>query len=273
MFSNNIFIIFLSSNWNMILNHKKYVPMMTIALISILAVLIVVGTLHGNININAQLDSTSVLNNTLFVSGSSTTNTKTDKVTLSLGVETANKTAEKALLSNSILMNTVIDALKASGLQQNETGTSFFSIMPNYNYSKSGNRGDLIGFTVSNSIHIESSNIGSVSQWIDTAVQAGANFVNDIYFSVSEEKLQKIKNVLLKEAVANAKSKAEIIAAAAGINVDGIKSIMVEEIGLPPVPGPLYTKSVSSDEVSSTHILAGEQEISTTVGIVYMIGS
>ena len=257
----------------MILNHKKYVPMMTIALISILAVLIVVGTLHGNININAQLDSTSVLNNTLFVSGSSTTNTKTDKVTLSLGVETANKTAEKALLSNSILMNTVIDALKASGLQQNETSTSFFSIMPNYNYSKSGNRGDLIGFTVSNSIHIESSNIGSVSQWIDTAVQAGANFVNDIYFSVSEEKLQKIKNVLLKEAVANAKSKAEIIAAAAGINVDGIKSIMVEEIGLPPVPGPLYTKSVSSDEVSSTHILAGEQEISTTVGIVYMIGS
>jgi len=257
----------------MILNHKKYVPMMTIALISILAVLIVVGTLHGNININAQLDSTSVLNNTLFVSGSSTTNTKTDKVTLSLGVETANKTAEKALLSNSILMNTVIDALKASGLQQNETSTSFFSIMPNYNYSKSGNRGDLIGFTVSNSIHIESPNIGSVSQWIDTAVQAGANFVNDIYFSVSEEKLQKIKNVLLKEAVANAKSKAEIIAAAAGINVDGIKSIMVEEIGLPPVPGPLYTKSVSSDEVSSTHILAGEQEISTTVGIVYMIGS
>jgi len=246
---------------------------MTIALISILAVLIVVGTLHGNININAQLDSTSVLNNTLFVSGSSTTNTKTDKVTLSLGVETANKTAEKALLSNSILMNTVIDALKASGLQQNETSTSFFSIMPNYNYSKSGNRGDLIGFTVSNSIHIESSNIGSVSQWIDTAVQAGANFVNDIYFSVSEEKLQKIKNVLLKEAVANAKSKAEIIAAAAGINVDGIKSIMVEEIGLPPVPGPFYTKSVSSDEVSSTHILAGEQEISTTVGIVYMIGS
>ena len=255
------------------LNEKKYVLRMTISLISILAVLIVFGTLHANIIVNAQLDSTYVLKNTLFVSGSSTTNTKTDKVTLSLGVETANKTAEKALISNSNLMNTVIDALKKSGLQQNETSTSFFSIKPNYNYSKSGDRGDLIGFTVSNSIHIKSSNIGSVSQWIDSAVQAGANFVNDIYFSVSEEKLQKIKNVLLKEAVANAKSKADIVSASAGINVGGIKSIMVEEIGLPPVPGPLFTKSVSSDEVSSTHILAGEQEISTTVGIVYMIGS
>ena len=109
----------------MILNQKKYVLRMTIVLISILAVLIVVSTLHANIIVNAQLDSAYVLNNTIFVSGSSTTNTKTDKVTLSLGVETANKIAEKALLSNSNLMNTVIDALKASGLQQNETSTYF----------------------------------------------------------------------------------------------------------------------------------------------------
>jgi uncharacterized protein YggE len=256
----------------MILIQKTYVPRMTIALISILAVLIVISTIHANIIINAQLDSTYALNNTLFVSGSATANTKTDKVTVSLGVETADKTAEKALLSNSNLMNTVIDALKASGLQQNETNTSSFSIKPNYNYSKYGDGGNLMGFTVSNLIHIESSNIDSVSQWIDTAVQAGANIVNDIYFSVSEEKLQKIKNVLLTEAVANAKTKADIVAGAAGINVGGIKSIMVEEIGFPPVPGPLYSIFVSSDEVSSTPILAGEQEVSTTVSIVYMMG-
>ena len=96
----------------MILNQKKYVPRMTIALISILAVLIVVSTIHANIIVNAQLDSTYALNNTLFVSGSATANTKADKVIVSLGVETADKTAEKALLSNSNLMNTVIDALK-----------------------------------------------------------------------------------------------------------------------------------------------------------------
>ena len=77
------------------LNGKKYVPRTTIALISILAVLIVFGTLHANIIVNAQLDSTYVLNNTLFVSGSSTTNTKTDKVTLSLGVETVIKQLKK----------------------------------------------------------------------------------------------------------------------------------------------------------------------------------
>jgi uncharacterized protein len=254
------------------LNHKTDFERITIVLISFLAILLIVSTFQNTIFISAQLDSTYTLNNTIFVSGSATAHTKTDKVIISLGVETTDKTAEKALLSNSNLMNKVMDALKQSGVQQNETSTSAFSIKPNYNYSKYGDRGNLSGFTVSNSIQIESSSINNVSQWIDTAVQAGANTVNDVYFSVSEEKLQNIKNMLLKEAVANAKTKADIVAAASGLNVDGIKSITVGEIGIPPVPGPLYSKSVSSDEASSTPILAGEQEVSTTVSIVYILG-
>src|ERR671912_1735110 len=244
----------------------------TMNLILILSLSTLAIAIPSTILVNAQVDSTNLLNNTLFVTGSATTNTKTDKVIVSLGVETTDKTAEKALLSNSNLMNKVILALKESGVQQNETSTSVFSINPNYNYSKYGDKGNLIGFTVSNSIHIESSNINSVSKWIDTAVQAGSNTVNDIYFMVSEEKLQNIKNMLLTDAVANAKTKADIVAAASGLNVDGIKSITVGEIGLPPVPGPVYAKSVTSDEASSTPILAGEQEVSTTVSIVYFLG-
>ena len=255
------------------LNHKMELERMTIVFISFLTIVIIVSTFQNTVFISAQFDSTYALNNTLFVSGSATTNTKTDKVIVSLGVETTDKTAEKALLSNSNLMNKVIDALKQSAVKQNETSTSAFSIKPNYNYSKYGDRGNLSGFTVSNSIYIESSSINNVSQWIDTAVEAGANTVNDVYFSISEEKLQNIKNMLLKEAVANAKTKADIVAATSGLNVVGIKSISVGEIGLPPVPGPLYSKSVSSDEASSTPILAGEQEVSTTVSIVYFLGS
>ena len=253
------------------LNQKMDIGRITIVSISFLAILIVMNTILGIIPISAQLDPTYALNNTLFVSGSATSNTKADKVILSLGVETTDKTAKKALLSNSNLMNKVVDALKDSGVQGNETSTSAFSIKPTYNYSKYGDRGNLIGFTVSNSINIESSNINNVSQWIDTSVQAGANTVNDIYFTVSEEKLQNIKNMLLKEAVDNAKAKADIVAAASGLNITGIKSISVGELALPPVPGPLYSKALSSDEASSTPILAGEQEVSAIVSIVYLL--
>lgn len=243
-----------------------------IFLITVLAISTLVIIILNIDIVNAQIDSTKSLNNTLFVTGSATTHTKSDKVTVSLGVETTDKTAEKALLFNSNLMNKVINTLKESGVQENATSTSSFTINPNYNYSEYGAKGNLTGFTVSNSIHITSSNIDQISQWIDKAVQTGANTVNEVYFSISPKKLEEIKNTLLKDAVANAKSKADIVAAAVGLNVAGIQSITVGELGLPPSPVPIYSKSVAFDEASSTPILAGEQEISSTVNIVYILG-
>ena len=57
-------------------------------------------------------------NNTLLVTGSATNQTKPDKVTVSLGVETTNNTAQPALTSNSNLMNKVLESLKAAGVQE-----------------------------------------------------------------------------------------------------------------------------------------------------------
>src|ERR1051325_5233551 len=74
--------------------------------------------------------------NTLSLSGTATTTVKPDKVTVLLGVETTNKTADITLVANSKMMNQVIDALKAAGVIDNETSTSSFSITPNYNYSQ-----------------------------------------------------------------------------------------------------------------------------------------
>lgn len=102
------------------------------AAISILSVVILIGIEHNFANISAQTD---MANNTLFVSGSASNQTKPDKVTVSLGVETIDDTAQAALTLNSDLMTKVLEALKAAGVQENETSTSTFSITPNYNYS------------------------------------------------------------------------------------------------------------------------------------------
>ena len=226
---------------------------------------------HIFTSVSAQTDIT---NNTLFVTGSATNHTKPDKVTVSLGVETTNLTAQEALTANSNLMNKVLDALKAANVQENETSTSTFSINPNYNYSSNTNQGRLIGFTVSNSIQIESGNIESVSKWIDAAVAVGANNVNNIYFSMSEKKLDDIKNSLLKQAVDNAKTKADIAASAAGLKVRGIKSIQVGEPLLPP-PIPIYRAQAFAEGATPappTPIISGQQEVSASVNIVYLIG-
>jgi len=237
--------------------------------IVILSIAILTAMEHNFTNVRAQTDLT---NSTLFVSGSASNQTKPDKVVVSLGVETTDNTAQAALTSNSNLMNKVLGSLKAAGVQENETSTSTFSISPNYNYSSSNNQGKLIGFTVSNSIQIESSSIESVSKWIDAAVSAGANNVNNIYFSLSSQKSDMMKNSLLKDAIDNAKIKADIAASAAGLKVIGVKSITIGEAGSSP-PVPIYSaKAFDGVAESPTPIISGKQEISVNVSIIYLIG-
>ena len=185
-------------------------------------------------------------NSTLSVVGNAQTTVRPDKVTLSLAVETTNTTANAALNANSEAMNKVLNALKAAGVRENETSTSFFNISPNYNLTQQGQEQDfpppiesrdIISYTVTNSITVDSYNLLNVSKWIDTAVQAGVNDISSIYFSLSDTKSELIKNDLLKQAVANAKSKADIAASALGLNVIGVKSINIESTnGFPPSP-------------------------------------
>jgi uncharacterized protein YggE len=136
--------------------------------------------------------------------GNAQTMVKPDKVTLSLSVETTNTTANKALTANSKAMNNALEALKAVGVKENETSTSFFNISPNYNITKEDEdlppveTRDIISYTVTNSITVDSYNLLNVSQWIDTAVQSGVNDISSVYFSLSDEKSELIKNDLLK---------------------------------------------------------------------------
>lgn len=77
----------------------------------------------------------------LIVAGSATTQAISDEVTASIG-ETTNTSAQSALSSNSNFMNKILEALKAEGVQENETSTATFSITPYYNYSSKTNRDD-----------------------------------------------------------------------------------------------------------------------------------
>lgn len=212
-------------------------------------------------------------NKTLFVTGSATTQVKPDKVTVSLGVETTNTKAKAALAANSELMNKIISALKIAGVKDNETSTSSFTITPNRDYSIDKNQGKLIGFTVSNSIQIDSKNVNNTSEWIDIAVSSGANNVNNIYFSLSDKKLDDIRKELINDAIDNAKEKADIAASALGLKIIGIRTVSIDQV-TPFFPGPTpYGVASLKNEASapSTPILTGEQQISQNVNIVFLV--
>jgi uncharacterized protein len=221
-------------------------------------------------------------NSTLSVIGNAETMVKPDRVTLALSVETTNKTANGALITNSETMNNVLDALRSSGVKENETSTSSFNIFPNYNITQEEDfrpieSGDIISYTVTNSIIVDSVNLLNVPQWIDTAVQAGVNDVSSISFILSDKKSELIKNDLLNQAITNAKNKADIAASAVGLKVIGVRSITIEGIDGIPVSSSqqsfFASEAVDSaaPKASPPPIIAGEQKVTSSVNITFLI--
>jgi uncharacterized protein len=275
----------------MYLNNNSFLSLSLVVAFSFSSLGLVIGCIFSsNIgyaqqqlqDFNLSQNNITNANNILSVIGTATTIEKPDKVIVSLGVETTNKTANIALTANSNIMNKVIDVLKTTGVKENETSTSSFNISPNYNYSQSsGNTGRIIvGFTVSNSIQIESPNTQNVSKWIDTAIAAGANIINNIDFTLSDKKLQDTKTSLIKKAIADARTKADIAASAAGLKVIGVKSINLNDFAIqPPLPyqTPLVKESLTSEAATangnrSTPVILGQEQISLNLGIVFVIG-
>ena len=83
--------------------------------------------------------------------------------------------------------------------------------------------------------------------------------------------------IFLKQAVTNAKNKANIAASALGLNVIGVKSINIESINEFPPPEPLMARETVAEATaptagSPTPIIAGEQEVTASVHIIFLLG-
>ena len=172
---------------------------------------------------------------------------------------------------NSKLMNRVLEALLAAGVKRNETSTSSFNVSPNYNYSQG--RNIITGFTVTNSLQIESSKIANVSEWLDTAISAGTNTVNSIDFTQSDKKLGEIKNGLIKLAIDDARTQANFAASALGLKVMGVRSITMNEFASTPQPMPFALQKLSVPApTGGTPIISGQQQVSESVDITFLAG-
>ncbi|MGA9318068.1 MAG: SIMPL domain-containing protein [Nitrososphaeraceae archaeon] len=229
-----------------------------------------------NVLVNSSSHTTNV-NSTVYTTGSAITRLAPDRVVISVGAETTDKTANDALSLNSGLMSNITSELRNLGLRPNETRTSSFNIFPLYNYTESGTRLNVSGFTVTNTVQIESSNLNNVSQWIDTAVASGANSINSIDFSVSEKRLEDTRSKLITDAIDNAKQKAEAAASAVQLKVIGVKSIIVDgATTVPPLPPqPFFREDAVAQggtASSSTPIMAGEQEVSVSISCIFTMG-
>lgn len=212
-------------------------------------------------------------------SGTAIVKVDPDKVSVTIGVETNGATAAEASAANAELMEKVLAALRDLGIEDDQISTSWYSVYPAYEWRslpcieiypqppECDPKNEITGYTAHNSITVTldaDEDIGSV---IDAAVAAGATNVNGASFFVSAERQEEIRSSLIKEAIDNARSRADKAAEAVNMEITGVKSINLNDVYFPV----FYKELAQADGASSTPILPGQQEISQTVQVTFVM--
>lgn len=168
---------------------------------------------------------------TLVVSGSGTVYMEADCVSATVGVELGGEDLTSLQQQVNATVQAVCEALEAAGLDEKSISTNQFYVSPRYDYDSgsgmfrgSGEPQELIvGYTISNTLSIRTDDIDRIGAYIDAAFAAGANTFGSISFSVKDD--TRARAQALELAVQDARAKAEIIAAAAGKQLEGIEQI------------------------------------------------
>jgi uncharacterized protein len=255
-------------------------------------------TNRNNDNFSQQNDYLSANPSTVSTSGTSTTEVRPDQVSVTVGVETNDTTAQEAVSQNANLTAQVITAVMGLGINENLIETSSFSVSPIYEPRQPlqpcieiyppppecETRQEIIGYRVTNTVTAtldvpflrmltQPTPDLNAGQVIDAAIGAGANRVDAVVFFISQDRQQEIRDTLISDAIANARQRANIAAEALGMTVSGVESATLYPIDFPVFNvGVREGSAAGADSVSvPTQILPGQQEVSTTVNVVFYI--
>jgi len=250
---------------------------LVIAMLTVLTVSVSFGALYPEADAQ-EVTSVSSWEKTLSVTGMATTSVEPDLLTVRFGIEIQEPTAQQALEKNSEMMNKVILALKSVGILESEISTSSLDIYPVYEYINDEFLGiqtrELVGYKVSNILSVETEKLELTATIIDHGVETGVNRVDSVYYTLSPQRQLELKDDLLEQAIENAKSKASKALAPLDHSVIGVKSVSLSEFGIP-YPQSVFQGDFAESKVmsSSTPIFSSKQDITTSVQIVFLIGS
>lgn len=202
---------------------------------------------------------------TLTVTGTATVEVVPDMATVSLGVTTNGATAGAALSANSDAVAAVIARLKAAGIEPADIQTSNLSVNPNWITNSMG-QGEVQGYVAMNMVSVRIRALDQTGAVLDAAVADGANSLNGLYFSLQDSR--SAEDEARRKAVADALSRADLLAQAAGTKLGPVLSI-VEGGMASPMPGPMYRMEAAAAPVP---VEAGTVGVTSSVTMVFQIG-
>lgn len=215
-------------------------------------------------------DNTTPLPGTIRVSGTGTVSTAPDTATVIVGVTIVDADLKTAYNAANEQVAAIIEAVQAAGVAVEDIRTFGLNIYQDSSFppmpAMDGGQTETpeLRYNVSNQVSVKVRDISKIADVINAAVDAGANNLFGLEFSVSDIKAQQTE--ARKLALEDARAKAAELAEAAGVELGNIVSISEYSMAVP------FNGNMRMDMGgANTVIQPGQQEIQATLDVTFEI--
>nr|HOP09199.1 SIMPL domain-containing protein [Candidatus Methanofastidiosa archaeon] len=178
-------------------------------------------------------------------------------------------TALEAQDAVNIAMNDIVDALEDLGLTEDDIETS--SITLSEQWSWRDDEYETTGWRASQTLTITTTDISMAGEIIDVSVENGANDINGVTFSLSDESEKAYRILALEQVGELAKEKAEAICEGLGVNLGGIKSVSESGVYYVSYDAEEYDLKNDASSVTPTVVISGSVSVTASIYVVYYI--
>lgn len=180
-----------------------------------------------------------------------------DTAIVNLGVVTENISLEAARRENAVKTNAVINALTGAGIEKKQISTGAFSIDPIYDFIEG--KQIFRGYRVTNLLTVTIKDIARAGEIIDKATFAGANRVDNISFTLSDQ--AQYYDMALNLAIENAWHKAFEIGKALDLKIHETPYRIIEQS----TAAQPYEAFAAKPAAPATPVMPGQLEITSVI--------
>ncbi len=211
-------------------------------------------------------------NTGIWVSGQGKVTVTPDIAVISAGVEVRADLLNEAQTQAAQAMAALLETVKAAGVNERDITTQQYYIQPVYTWDEQSRNSIITGYRVTNTVTIKVRLVESAGSIIDdiTRITGSYTRINNVYFTVDNP--EQYYEQARENAMADAKSKAEQMAALSGIQLGKPTYISEGSSYYPPVvryDG--YYGAKEDAQAPATPIAPGETDIVLGVQVVYSI--
>jgi uncharacterized protein len=204
---------------------------------------------------------------TIVVPGTGRVSVVPDVADLRLGVAVARPKVDAARSEAARVMDAILAAVAAAGVPRRDVRTTLLSIQPRYDY-REGRPPSLTGYELANVVEVTIRDLARLGDVVDAALAAGATSMDGLSFRLADP--APVEREARRLAMADARSRVDVLAAEAGLEIDGVSDIVEGGPSRPPIPFPKAERMMVAAD-AATPVEAGALDVEVGVTVTFRV--